>query len=199
MEFEDLPRIQTTALFGSVLAFLAIAACTSAPPATFDLNSVHQFTNVRGGDGQLAIYEPVASVPLDSERIVMRTGPDSVAYLKGAQWAGRLPALVQARLLESFENAHALRAVGRPGLVANYSLETEIRHFEADVPHGQARVEISAKIVTANGRTVTSKVFSSDAPVGEDDPASVTAALDQALSNVLHQIVVWAAPKVAGP
>jgi cholesterol transport system auxiliary component len=197
MDFEDLPRIRTAALLGPILASLAIAACSSAPPATFDLNSVHQFTAVRGGGGQLAIYEPVASVPLDSERIVIRTGPDSVAYLKGAQWAGRLTELVQARLVESFENAHALQAVGRPGLVANFSLESEIRHFEADVTHGQARVEISAKIVTANGRTVTSKVFSSEASVGHDDPSSVTAALDHALSNVLNQIVVWAAPKVA--
>jgi len=180
-----------------VPAFLALTACGSAPPPTFDLNPVHDFAGVQGGRGELAIYEPSASLPLDSQRIVIRTGPDSVAYLKGAQWADRLPSLVQSRLIESFENAHALRAVGRPGMVADYSLQTEVRRFEADVQHGDVRVEISARIVTAGGRIVTSKIFSAETPAAKDDAATVTAALDQALANVLREIVVWATPKVA--
>jgi cholesterol transport system auxiliary component len=188
--------LRRAARVAAASAFLAVAACSSGPPATFDLNSVYDFTAVRGNGGQLAIYEPSAATPLNSERILMRIGSDNVAYLKGAQWAGRLPALVQLRLIESFENTHALRAVGRPGLVADYNLQAEIRHFEADVEHGQAHVEIAVKIVTASGRSVASRIVSAEAPAAKDDAVSVTSALDAALADVLRQIVLWALPKV---
>ncbi len=191
-------QVRCTSRFAGLSIALALTACGgSSPLLTFDLNSAHDFGGVKSGPGALAIYEPAASLPLDSERIVIRTGPEAVAYLKGAQWAGRLPSLVQARLIESFENSHGLRAVGRPGLVAAYSLQSEIRRFEAEAPHGKARVEISARIVAANGRILTSKIFSAEAPTAKDDAATVTAALDEALANVLRQIVLWTTPKVA--
>jgi cholesterol transport system auxiliary component len=180
-----------------VPAYLMLAACGGAPPATFDLNAAHDFSGMHEGSGSLAVLEPSASMPFASERIVMRTAPEAVAYLKGAQWADELPRLIQARLIDSFENAHALRAVGRPGLVANWSLQTEVRRFEADVTNGQARIEISANLLTANGHIVTSKVFSAQVPAPKDDATTVTAALDQALTSVLHQIVLWVAPKAA--
>lgn len=176
---------------------LALAGCGGGPPSTFDLTSAHDFGGPVASRGALAIYEPAASMPLDSERIVIRVGPSSVAYLKGAQWADRLPSLVQARLIESFENSHAFRAVGRPGLVAPYSLQSEIRRFEADATLGKAYVEISVRIVAADGRNITSKVFSAEATTAKDDAATVTAGLDEALTNVLHQIVLWTGPKVA--
>jgi cholesterol transport system auxiliary component len=177
------------------IAFV-LAACSGGPPITFDLKAAHEFGNVANSRGTLAIYEPSASLPVASQRIVMRTSVDTVAYLKGAQWADRLPALIQMRLIESFENAHSLRAVGRIGLVADYSLQTEIRRFEADVSHGLARVELSARIVGSSGAILTSKIFAAEAPAASDDAATVTAALDEALAKVLRDIVVWVTPKV---
>ncbi len=49
-----------------------------------------------------------------------------------AQWADNLPKLIQARLVQSFENAHQLGAVSRPleQLTAEYRLETAIRSFQ---------------------------------------------------------------------
>jgi cholesterol transport system auxiliary component len=179
------------------VAFLALVGCGGGgPPVTFDLTAAGEFGEIPSGRGALAVYEPSASLPVDSQRIVMRTGADTVAYLKGAQWADRLPALVEMRLIESFENARGLRAVGRVGLVANYSLQTEIRRFEADVPHQLARVEISVRIVGSNGAGLTSKIFTAEAPAVSDDPATVTSALDQALAKVLRDIVIWVTPKV---
>jgi cholesterol transport system auxiliary component len=192
--FEQVRRVGR---FAALPVALALSACGGGPPPTFDLNSVRDFGDVKMGSGALAIYEPAAAQPLDSQRVVVRTGPDAIAYLKGAQWADRLPSLVQARLIESFENAHGLRAVGRPGLVAAYSLQSEIRRFEAETPQGRARVEISVRIVAADGRVLTSKIFSADAAATRDDPATLTAALDEALANVLRQIVLWTTPQVS--
>ncbi len=96
------------------LPFHLLAACSSAPRVTYDLTPAEGFA-ARGGRGQLAVLLPDAILPADSDRIVVRTNPQSVAYLFGAQWADKLPSLVQSRLIESFQNAHLLRAAGRPG------------------------------------------------------------------------------------
>jgi cholesterol transport system auxiliary component len=195
MKRDHAQMFRCAARVAAAFAFLSVAACGGGPPATFDLSAV-QFDGVRASGGQLAIYEPSAATPLNSERIVMRIGPDNVAYLKGAQWADRLPTMLQTRLIESFQNSHALRAVGRPGLVADYSLQTDIRHFEADVQQRRAHVEIAVKIVTAGGRSVASKIVAAEMPAAKDDAVSVTSALDEALADVLRQIVLWALPKV---
>jgi len=185
------------AKLASFIVLLPLVSCSGAPPATYDLGAVpHEPAARRVGRGQLAVYEPTASLPADSQRIVIRTGPDAVAYLSGAQWADKLTRLVQSRLIESFENAHLLRSVGRPGLVADRNLQTDIRRFEADVSHHQAVVEISARLVGPTGKIVAGKIFSATAPLPNDAPISVTGSLDQALSKVMRDLVFWAAPQV---
>ena len=53
------------------------------------------------------------TIDLDSDRILVRTGPQQLATLAGAQWPDRLPAILQARLTQSFQNAGLLRVVRR--------------------------------------------------------------------------------------
>ncbi|HLH10808.1 MAG TPA: ABC-type transport auxiliary lipoprotein family protein [Methylovirgula sp.] len=183
--------------FRQIAFFLALclAACTSKPPAAFDLDPAVDFTPQHARRGQLAVGLPEATKLIDSNRIVVRTGADSVAYLTGARWMQRLPPLVQARLIESFQNAHVLRSVGPLGINADRTLNTEIRRFEVDVVSDKAFAEISATLVGADGRVVATKTFSAEAPAPHDDAATVTGALDKALAEILHEIVVWAAPK----
>jgi cholesterol transport system auxiliary component len=126
----------------------------------------------------------------------VRTNPESVAYLTGAQWADRLPALIQTRLIESFQNTHVLRAVGRPGMLADFSLHTSIRRFELDITQAQAIVEISAQIIEPNGRSRAAQDFSVHVAAPSDNPASVAAALDTALGEVMRDIVSWTARKI---
>src|SRR2546430_10438471 len=101
------------------LPALLLGACASAPKLTYDLNPIAGVFAARGGRGQLAVAVPDATLPANSDEIVVRTGPQSVAYLSGAQWADKLPSLVQSRLIESFQNAHLLRAVGRTASLAD--------------------------------------------------------------------------------
>jgi cholesterol transport system auxiliary component len=183
---------QCVGLVGALL----LAACTAAPPATFDLDPSVQFPQARNHRGQLAVFEPTATLPLESQRVVVRTGPETIAYLHGAQWASDLPSLVQDRLIGGFEAANVLRAVGRPGLLADRSLHTDIQHFEVDVTRKTALVEIYARLVAADGSVVADKTFSATAPAANDHPASIVKALSQAFSQVVHDIVIWAAPRV---
>ena len=66
------------------------------------------------GCGKLVIAEPTALAVLDSDKIVVRSAPGETAQFSDARWEDRLPKLVQARILQSFENASRLRAVVRP-------------------------------------------------------------------------------------
>ncbi|OJY02829.1 MAG: hypothetical protein BGP04_04950 [Rhizobiales bacterium 62-17] len=175
---------------------LAVAACGGSPSATFDLSPASGATG-RAGRGQLAVSEPVAISPFDSERIVVRAGAgaDQVAYLKGAQWTDRLPRLLQSRLVQTFENGRLLRAVGRSGdkIAADYSLTSEIRHFEIDVATSTAVVEISAKLVSEQtGRIRAARIFRAQVPGSAADGAQASVALDAALSQVMREIVRWA-------
>jgi cholesterol transport system auxiliary component len=175
---------------------LPLAGCASGPPATFDLSAVPGDRRPRAMGAQVAVTEPVATAPVDTDRIVVRPTPDTVALLKGAQWTERLPRLIQTRLLQSFENARLLRFVSRPDgrVVAQYSLNTEIRRFDVDLSHGEAVVEISVKLVEEGaGRIAAAKIFTARTPCAAEDGPTAAAALDAALRDVMSQIVMWTA------
>jgi cholesterol transport system auxiliary component len=190
-------RRQVAAL---ALVALSLSGCASAPPPqTYDLSAIQPGGLAGKTRGQIEITEPVASAALDSTRLVVRSGPESIAYLTGAQWSARLPALVQTRLVQTFENAKLAHFVGRPGerFVADYALTSEIRRFEIDVEHGEAVVEIMARIVAeTSGRIVAAQIFHAAVPTGVTDDGGPARALDQALGEVMRAIVRWTATTI---
>lgn len=173
------------------------AACASAPPATFDLDAAASgFSTKEARRGRIAIAAPTALPPVDSNRIVVRVGQDQIALLTGAAWADQLPALVQAKLIASFQNASLIRAAVAPGMLADYELRSQIRRFEYVAGGNAVFVEISAQIVGGAGRIKAGKVFSARAPTLAGDGASVVAALNAATMDVMRQIVRWTAPQI---
>ncbi|MBV9220295.1 MAG: membrane integrity-associated transporter subunit PqiC [Methylobacteriaceae bacterium] len=181
-----------------MMAIGAASCAGGSPPQTFDLSAVAD-VGARVGRGQLVVSEPFASAALDSDRIVVRPHADQLNYYPAVQWADRLPSLVQTRLIESFENAKVLRAVGRPGdrLAATVTLESEIRAFEIDIEQHEAVVEISAKLVSdPGGRILASNLFSARVPAASGGAAASVPALDAALAEVLKQIVAWASARL---
>lgn len=191
----------------AVALALALAGCSSvgsivskAPPAAYDLSPANNFPHrSRAARGQLIIAEPGALAPYDSEKIVVRPAPGEAAQLGGAQWEDRLPKLIQARIVQSFENASRLRAVGRPTdkLATDFVLVTELRAFEISVADGTAVVEIAAKIVRERtGRIMAARVFRATVPTASTDGAGAVAALNEAFGKVAMQLVLWAAKVV---
>jgi cholesterol transport system auxiliary component len=149
--------------------------------------------------GQLVIVEPTMLAPLDGERILVRPGPGQAAQLADAQWEDRLPRLLQARLVESFENANRLRAVGKPGdkIAGDFVLITDVRAFEISAADGTAVVEIAAKIVRdGSGRIVAARVIRATVPAQATQGAGAVAALNEAFVQAATQLVLWAAPLV---
>jgi cholesterol transport system auxiliary component len=187
----------------AALLSLSLGGCAgglaglSTPPTAYNLLAAAGFAHASGhARGQLIVAEPVALSVLDSEKIVVRPVPGEIAALGGAQWQDRLPKLVQARLLQSFENDGRLRAVALPAdkVAADFQLVTDIRAFELSVVDGSAVVEIAAKIVRENsGRIAAARVFRATVPAAGTDAPSAVAALNEAFAKVATQMVLWAA------
>jgi cholesterol transport system auxiliary component len=179
---------------------LAASACLSgcgggATPTTFDLSAPGGFGRVAGSASVMVVAEPTAVQALDSDRVIVRDSSGALSFVGGAQWADRIPALVQARLIQTFENAGRVGSVSGPGqrIAPDVQLNTDIRTFAIDAATGTAVVEITARMVgDRTGRIQRARLFSARVPAGAIDGPGATRALDQALSQVLVEIVRWA-------
>ena len=114
----------------------------------------------------------------------------------------RAPAMVQTLLVESFENANRIVAVGREsiGLRANFVLKTELREFQAEYPGPESigtvnptvRVRLNAKLVRVPERTIIgSRNFEDLAEAEAPNIVSVVSAFDDALGSVMGGTVEW--------
>ena len=145
----------------------------------------------------MRVAEPLAALDLDSDRILVRAGPQQLATLAGAKWPDRLPLVVQARLTQSFQNAGLTRQVGRdPATAADYVLDLDIRKFELDVARSRVEIDVAVKLVSVSGGVAAAEVFAADAPVASTDPATVAAAMDGALASVMRRIVAFVATRL---
>jgi cholesterol transport system auxiliary component len=182
------------------LALLALAGCGGGPaPQTFDLSALQGAARAGALRGQLVVTEPVATQALDSDRIVVRPTPESVAYLTGAQWSDRLPRLVQTRLVQSLENAHLLKSVGRPvdRIASDYTLDAELRRFEIDTTRNAAVVEITVKLIAStSGRIVAADVFVAEMAGSASNGAAAAQSLDAALGEAMGKIVRWIGARI---
>ncbi len=184
--------IIVASLLGLVLAGCAIG---NKPPATYDLIAPRAFAGSKTpAPYQLVVYQPVAVGALDTNRLMVRPQADQVSYYKGVAWSDSLPALVQARLIESFQNSGAVKSVSATS--GQYGLATEIRAFQVDVTTGRTSVEIDifAKLIdNSSGRIIATRGFSSRVPAATDAPADVIAALNQAFTQVVQDTTTWVA------
>ncbi len=191
------PPVARRRRFGLAALALALplAAC-AAPLVTYERDAAKP-APARPLDARVRIAEPLATLDLDSERILVRTGPQQVAALAGAKWPNRLPLMVQARLTQSFENAGLARQVGRnPAAAADYELDLDIRKFDLDVARSRVEIDVAAKLVSASGGVAAAEIFTADAPVASTAPATVAAAMDGALKSVMKRIVAFVATRL---
>ena len=189
--------VSSRTTIAALLMALSVSACASSKKLdTFDLSSASPSVSSPKKQGrQILIAAPSALKALDGENIVVRSGPNSISFLKGAQWADRLPNIVQSRLVQAFESTGRLGGVGRPGegLAIDYQVISDIRTFNINVSGGDtAVVEIAIKILNdKNGTVRSSRVFRATSPVNGEGNASYIAALDRAFDSAASDIVTW--------
>lgn len=166
-----------------------------APLDTFELSA----PKVAGKSGprqrQILIAQPLALKALDGERIVIKPAPEVIQYLKGAQWADRLPRIIQARLAETFQRSGSFVGVGTPGegLAIDYQVIVEIRVFEVVVDgRARAKVELFVRLLNdRNGVVRASQSFAASAPVAGSGNEAYVDALNRAFGLAATDIVKW--------
>lgn len=176
------------------LAGCAVLGAKPAPLDTFELSAPS--VEMRGHSRrQILIAQPSALKALDSQNIVIRPSDQSIQFLKGAQWADRLPLIVQARLAETFQRSGSFAGVGKPGegLAIDYQIIVEVRSFEVRVNGGEhADVDLFVRILNdRNGEVRASKSFTASAPVSGSGNAAYVGALDSAFGEAAKDIVRW--------
>lgn len=170
-------------------------------PTIYDLAAAGDFPPAEKAiKAQLAVADPNAIILFDSQKILVRADNGTFTSLANAQWADNLPKLVQARIVQSFENAHQLGEVSRPleQLNPEYRLELGIRSFYLEpAPSPKAKVEITARLVNDKGAVQDARVFSAAADAKSTEAADATAALNKAFSTVAKEIVGWTVDKLS--
>jgi cholesterol transport system auxiliary component len=175
---------------------LALTACSSGPaPTMYDLAAATP-PPARAVRAQFRVGQPTATADLDSDRILVRDS-GTLATLAGARWPQPLPGLFRARLAQSFQNAGLGRSIDGPVANAAYEVDLDIRAFELDTQTREINLDIAAWVVSlGSGRIVADQIFTLRAPVASTEAADVTAAMDQASSTVMTQIVKFVAKTI---
>jgi cholesterol transport system auxiliary component len=180
----------------AAVAALSLGACASAPEAPiYDLTAAKP-PPMRPFPAQIQIAQPVATLDLDSERILVRDGLN-LSLLPGGRWPQQLSSLFRARLVETFQNAGLARSLAGDGARADYELDLDIRAFELDAATNQVDVDVAARIIEVNsGRVADVEIFTARTPVASTDAAAVAAALDQTSATVMTRIVRFVAKRL---
>jgi phospholipid/cholesterol/gamma-HCH transport system substrate-binding protein len=144
--------------------------------------------------GQIVVPEPTAILQLDTQKILVTpTGAEGSTFTD-VRWSDSLPKLIQARVIQSFENANYGRSINRPidGLSVGYQLMIDIRSFKASLlPLPVADVEFSAKLISGDGRILDAHIFHVTAPAKGSDAAAIAAAFDQAFGKAVTELISW--------
>jgi phospholipid/cholesterol/gamma-HCH transport system substrate-binding protein len=167
---------------------------TPTPKVTYDLQAATDFAApVRTIKGQLAIPEPTAVVMLQTQRFLFSPAKDYPGFVE-AQWADSIPKLLQARLIESFENydlAHApLHAAD--GAPADYQLAIDIRRFRIATDAGPAaEIALSVRILDKDGKVVASRLFQQSQKFDKIEPPAALAAFNEAFGRIAKDVIGW--------
>ncbi len=144
--------------------------------------------------GQMLVPEPDILGKLFNDEIQVIAAAGTPAPGFEAKWPDTLSRVMQSRIIQSFENASYLKAMGRQseGLVVNYQLIVDVRSFQVSAsPTPVAEIQFSAKIVGENGQILGARLFQTSVPASVQDEASVAASLNEAFGKAMTDLVVW--------
>lgn len=192
-----------TKVVGAAVLAAALGACSldlggGPPPDLYTLSPKSTFSaELPKVDWQLVVEEPSAAKGIDTDRIAIAPTPLEVKYFPSSRWADRAPRMIQALMIQSFENTKKIVSVGRQslGLRSDFVLKTELREFQAEKNADGTtivRVRLNVKLVRPSlGQIVTSQSFESVKPAASENVGDIVAAFDEAVGAVLKRSVAW--------
>lgn len=145
---------------------------------------------------QLLVDTPRASAALDTARIVVMPTPGVLEVYPDARWRDPAPAMLRSLIVQAFDHDGRVGGVSatESGLNGDFSLSIELRDFQLELGSGsaQAAIRFSAKLFDRrSNRIVAGRAFDQVVPAAASDVASAVAAFEQALDQLLPQLVDW--------
>ncbi|RAK52860.1 ABC-type transport auxiliary lipoprotein family protein [Phenylobacterium deserti] len=133
-----------------------------------------------------------------SDRMLTVTG-SRTAYIAGARWVAPAQNLFDEAVLRAFDDASGqVRLVSRGEQVRSaYALRLDVRNFEAHYENGpEAAPTVLVRVRALMTRNTDSavmgeQIFEARVPAAENRVGAIVDAYDQALSQVLGQLVGW--------
>jgi phospholipid/cholesterol/gamma-HCH transport system substrate-binding protein len=168
---------------------------TPPSPTVYDLIAPTTFPLFKKTiDAPLIVADPSSIIAFDTQKILVRSAAGAFSNIENAQWADNLPKLLQAKIVQSFENANQLKMVSRPidQLNAAYHLELAIRRFQIlSEPKPMAEVEFSARLISDKGEVTDARIFNVSEPSKSLEASAAAAALNAAFAKAAEALVVW--------
>jgi cholesterol transport system auxiliary component len=146
---------------------------------------------------QLSVDTPLASDAIDSTRMLVMPSPGALETYKGARWADTAPVLLRTALIEAFQSTMRIAGVGAlsSGMHGDFLLAIDLYDFETQYASGSPRatIRLNAKLIDQSlNRVTAARTFEGGAPVSGATAAEASVAFEQALDELLPQIVAWA-------
>jgi phospholipid/cholesterol/gamma-HCH transport system substrate-binding protein len=171
-------------------------------PAIFDLTAPASFPPPKKPpSAQLVVADPTSVVALDTQRIIVAPGAGESPSVENAEWSDTATKLIQARIIQSFENSNYVGAVARPleALTPDYQLLLDVRSFQIEKSSTGslvAHVAFAAKVLGDKGRIVASRTFDAQAAAHSAAAPDAVAALNDAFRQAATQLVEWTADAI---
>jgi len=145
--------------------------------------------------GQLAVPEPTAVAMLETQRMLFSPAKDYPGFADFL-WADSIPKLLQARLIESFENYDLAHAPLRNADVgqADFQLLIDVRRFRiATDAEPKAEVGLSARILDKSGKVVASRLFEDVQKFDKLEPPAAVDAFNDVFGRMAKDMIAWTA------
>ena len=169
------------------------------PPrkVTYDLKAADTFDKPRRPlEPGIVIAEPTATARLQTQRFLFASDEEPHDDFANVQWSDSLPALVQAKLLQSFENYDIVHAPLRGDALSEggVRLLVDLRRFDITItPTTEVTIELSAKLIDGAGNLKAARIFKQSAPIGGITAPEAATAFSGAFDMLVRDVVTWTA------
>jgi phospholipid/cholesterol/gamma-HCH transport system substrate-binding protein len=146
--------------------------------------------------GPLVVAEPTALIMFETRKFIVRPAASEDPSFARAEWSDSVPKLLQAKIIETFENAGLMREVMRPtdGVTTEKQLLIDIRKFQITLsPKPMAEIEFAARIMSDNNQIAGARRFEANASLKAPDATAAASALDAAFAQSATELVRWTA------
>ncbi len=148
----------------------------------------------------LVVPEPSTLMGFNTDKILLQPASGESVPLANARWGDNLPVLLQAKIIQSFENAGYAKEVSRTreGVTGNFQLLIDIRRFHISTAGApKADIDFVAKLLDQDGKILAAREFEATAPASASDAKAYVTAFNDALAKLLTDLVDWSTTTIA--